>query len=51
MSKSTIQVSDNDKEMLDRAAMELFGTDRVPYAITVRKLINEATSLTVVTED
>lgn len=51
MSKTTITVSQNDKELLDEAAMRVFGTDRVPYAVTVRKLINEATDMNVATED
>lgn len=41
MRENTIKVSDSEKEALDKAREEIFGTQSVPYGEVIQKLAEE----------
>ena len=44
---TTISISENERNMISEAAIDLFGTDEVPYAVTITRLIDDATDVEV----
>jgi hypothetical protein len=38
---STVRVSDREKDELDAARDDIFGTDEVPYGVVVQALVDE----------
>ncbi|SFC63320.1 hypothetical protein SAMN05444422_112110 [Halobiforma haloterrestris] len=41
--ETTISVSHEEKELLEEAAIELFGTQEVPYGAVVSELVEQVT--------
>ena len=44
---TTICISEHERNMVNEAAIDLFGTDDVPYATTIVGLIDSATDVDV----
>lgn len=38
--ENTVKVSDEEKEALDAAREDIFGTDEVPYGAVVKRLVD-----------
>lgn len=38
MRENTVKLSDNEKDRLDEARREMFGTEEVPYGVTIERL-------------